>query len=149
MEWMCSCLVKAAIEKEVGKEFDFPPMLGALRERELVFLFSTSCQTQRRLRTKGEREKELEPIFSEVLAEVFVFFLRLYCAIGISPIRNSGCSPRGKPAATESRYQTYGACWLFSVFIIHRTLTWTTGFLMCAQMLINACDCAEGVYGHT
>ena len=34
------------------------------------------------------------------------------------------------------------------VAIIHRTLTWTTGSLSCAQMLVNACDCTRGVYGH-
>ena len=26
---------------------------------------------------------------------------------------NSACFPRGKPAATESSYPTYGACWVF------------------------------------
>ena len=31
-------------------------------------------------------------------------------------MRNSGRSPRGKPTATESRYLTYGACWVFECF---------------------------------
>ena len=30
-----------------------------------------------------------------------------------SPMGNSGRFPMGKPAATESRYPTNGACWLF------------------------------------
>ena len=30
------------------------------------------------------------------------FILQLYCANGISPIANSGCLPRGKPAATQT-----------------------------------------------
>ena len=34
-----------------------------------------------------------------------------------------------------------------SVSIVHRTLTWTTGSLTCAQMLMHAI--AHGVYGHT
>ena len=29
---------------------------------------------------------------------------------------NSGCLPRGKPAATGSCYPTYGACWVFYCF---------------------------------
>ena len=29
---------------------------------------------------------------------------------------NSGCFPRGKPAATESHYPTYSACWVFQCF---------------------------------
>ena len=33
-----------------------------------------------------------------------------------------------------------------SVSIIHRTLTWTTGSLTCAQMLMSAI--AQGVHGH-
>ena len=66
------------------------------------------------------------------------FFLQLYCPNGMSLMGNSGCSPRGKPAATESRYPTtvHGGC--FSVSIIHRTLTWTTGYLPCAQTLMHA-----------
>ena len=44
----------------------------------------------------------------------FYFYLwQLYCPNRISPIGNSGCLPRGKPATTESRYPTYGACWVF------------------------------------
>ena len=78
-------------------------------------------------------------LLSEVLLFFFFFkkkfFLQLYCPNGISPMENSGRFPRGKPAATESRYPTYCACW---VSIIQRTLTWTTGSLTCAQMLMHA-----------
>ena len=35
----------------------------------------------------------------------------------------------------------------FRASIIHRTQTWTTGSLTCAQMLMHAI--AHGVYGHT
>ena len=34
------------------------------------------------------------------------FFLQLHCPSGISPMGNSGCFPRGKPASTESRQPT-------------------------------------------
>ena len=34
-------------------------------------------------------------------------------------------------------FVAYGACWV-CVAIIHRTLTWTTGSLSCAQMLMHA-----------
>ena len=50
------------------------------------------------------------------LSLTFFFFfclLQLYYPNGITPVGNSGCLPRGKPAATESRYPTYGACWVF------------------------------------
>ena len=67
---------------------------------------------------------------------LFFNFLQLYCPNGISPMGNSGCFPRGKPAAKESRYPTHSACWVFS--IIRRTLTWTTGPSTCAQMLMHA-----------
>ena len=72
-----------------------------------------------------------------VVVRIFYFlldFLQLYCPNGISPMGNSGCFLRGKPAATELRYQTYVHAGCFSVSIIHQTLTWTTGSLMCTQM---------------
>ena len=54
---------------------------------------------------------QLDFLFSSLL---FIYlFIQLYYSFGISPMRNSGCSPRGKPAATESRYPTCGACWVF------------------------------------
>ena len=49
-------------------------------------------------------------------SQFFFFFLQLYCSIGISPTRNSGCFPRGEPAAAQSRYPTCGKCWLFECF---------------------------------
>ena len=51
----------------------------------------------------------------------YTFFRQLHCPIGISPVGNSGCFPQGKPTATESRYPTYGACWMFQCF--HSLLT--------------------------
>ena len=44
---------------------------------------------------------------------VYYFILQLYCPIWISPMRNSGCFPQGKPAVTEPRYPTLGVCWVF------------------------------------
>ena len=41
---------------------------------------------------------------------LLLLLLQLYYPIGISPIENLGCFPRGKPAVTELRYPTYGAC---------------------------------------
>ena len=41
------------------------------------------------------------------------YFLQLHCPDGIFPTGHSVCFPRGKPAATESRYPTYCACWVF------------------------------------
>ena len=67
---------------------------------------------------------------------------------GISPMGNSGCFPRGKPAATESRYPTF--CCMLGVLVFPYStelLTWTTGFLTCAQMLMHAVA-HEGVRTH-
>ena len=59
--------------------------------------------------------------------------------MGIVPVGNSGRFPQEKLAATESRYPTLinykvhaGS---FRVFIIHRTLTWATGYLTCVRDL--------------
>ena len=69
----------------------------------------------------------------------FVFFVPMV----IYPMGNSGRFPQGKPAATESRYPTLinhkvhaGS---FCVFIIHRTLTWTTGSSTCIRDYSYAC----------
>ena len=61
--------------------------------------------------------------------------LQLYCPIWISAMGNSGFFSRGKPAASESRYPSYGTvhAGCFSVSIIHRSLTWTAGSLMSAR----------------
>ena len=56
---------------------------------------------------------------------------------------NFDCLSRGKPTATESRYPTYGACWVFECFrnppnsdMDNRIFNVRTG--------VNACDCARG-----
>ena len=64
--------------------------------------------------------------------------LRLYCPVGISLMGNWGCFP-GESQLRQSRATqptVHAGC--FSVSIIHRTLTWTTGSLTCAQMLMHA-----------
>ena len=47
------------------------------------------------------------------LCFLFVCFFSPYCPIWISSMENSGRFPRRKPAVTESRYPTYGVCWVF------------------------------------
>ena len=74
-------------------------------------------------------------------------FLQLYCPSGISPMGNLGCFPQGKPAATESRYPTYCACWVFWCF--HNPPNCDMDyriFNMCTD--VNVCDGTKGVYGH-
>ena len=69
------------------------------------------------------------------------FFLHLVVAMGILHMGTSGRFPQGKPAASESRYPTlinykvYAGS--FRVFVIHRTLTWTTGSVMCVIILMR------------
>ena len=67
----------------------------------------------------------------------------MYCPIGISALGNSGCFPQEKPAATESRYSTYGVRWVFLCFhnppnsdVDCRILNMRTEF--------NACNCTRG-----
>ena len=62
-------------------------------------------------------------LLSLLLLFVCLFCCFYNCIVGISPLGNSGCFPRGKSAATESRYPSYGACRGCSSF----SLTWTTG----------------------
>ena len=58
------------------------------------------------------------PNKSEFLKTIFLTFLfkSLLTTVlpnGISPMGNSGCSSQVKPVATESRYPTYSAYWVF------------------------------------
>ena len=77
-----------------------------------------------------------------IIIIIFYFYvLHLYCPNDISPMGNSGCFPWGKPAATTVH------AGYFSVSIIHQTLTWTTGSLMCAQILMHA-NAHRGVWTH-
>ena len=63
--------------------------------------------------------------------------------MGISPMGNSGCLPRGKPDATESRYPTYGACWVFQCFRNPPNSDMDYGVFN-VRTDVNACDCAGG-----
>ena len=69
----------------------------------------------------------------------YLFILQLCCPNGISLMENSGCLHRGKPAATESRYPTYGTCWVFLCF--HNPPNSDEDYrvlnLTCAQMLMH------------
>ena len=52
---------------------------------------------------------------------------------------NLGCLPPGESKLQQSRAtQPTVHAWCFSVSIIQRTLTRTTGSLTCAQMLMHA-----------
>ena len=75
------------------------------------------------------------------LLSFFFFFFLLFTIVlsqWDSPLGNLGCFAGGKPAVTELHYPTHSAFWVFfSVSIIHWTLTWTTGSLTCAHMLMH------------
>ena len=56
---------------------------------------------------------------------------------------NSGCFLRGKSAAIESRYPTYGACWVFHCF--HNSPNSDTNYgIFDVRTEVNECDCARG-----
>ena len=85
------------------------------------------------------------------LSDLFIIFcIHFVVPMGIVPMGSACHFPLGKPAATESRYPTlsnykvHAEC--LSVFIIHRTLTWTTGSLTCARDRSGAC---VYTFGHT
>ena len=69
--------------------------------------------------------------------------LQLYCPNGISPMGNSGCLPQGKPAATESCYPTYFACWVFKCFHYPPNSDMDHGIFN-VRKDVNACDCTRG-----
>ena len=74
----------------------------------------------------------------------FSFFVHIcICPNGISPVRNSGCLPRGNQLRQSGATQPTVHAGCFRVSIIHRTLIWTTASLTWAQML-SACDCTQG-----
>ena len=56
---------------------------------------------------------------------------------------NSGRFPRGKPAATGSRYQTDGACWVFQCFCNPPNSDMDRGIFN-VHTDVNACDCTRG-----
>ena len=69
--------------------------------------------------------------------------------MGIFPMANSGHFPKGKLTATESRYpilinnKVHAGSFLVSV--IHQTLTWTTGSLMCVRDHSYVCVYTQGL----
>ena len=56
------------------------------------------------------------PAFFLQRSDFLPYILQLYCPSKISTMGSSGCFSRGKPTATESRYPTKGACWVFKCF---------------------------------
>ena len=56
---------------------------------------------------------------------------------------NSGYFPCGKPAATESRYPAYGACWVFLCFYSPPNSDMDYGIFN-VRTDVNACDCTRG-----
>ena len=74
----------------------------------------------------------------------YFYFLQLYCPNGISSFRKFGLVVPLPPPPGESQLRQSRATQLavqagcFSVSTIHRTLTWATGSLTCAQMLMHA-----------
>ena len=76
-----------------------------------------------------------------LLSFFFFFFLTLYnCIVPMGFIQwEIRVAFPGESQLRQSRAtQTMVHAGCFSVFIIHRTLTWTTGSLTCAQILMHA-----------
>ena len=76
-------------------------------------IFDNVLKPQKRWRTlANECNYHTKLLYCFLLFTLFFLLLQLYCPSRISPMGNSGRFPRGKPAATESRYPTYCACWV-------------------------------------
>ena len=56
---------------------------------------------------------------------------------------NSGYIPKENPAATESRYPTYGACWAFKRLYNPPNSAMDYGIFN-VRTDVNACDCKRG-----
>ena len=69
------------------------------------------------------------------------FFLQLYCPMGFSNGKFGFTFPAESQLRQSRATQTTVHAGCFSVSIIHRTLTWTTGSLTCD---VNACDRTQG-----
>ena len=68
---------------------------------------------QQRMMTLKNVTPTIFPMAADKIHSFYLNFLQLYCPSGISHTGNSGCLPQEKTAATESRYPTYSACWVF------------------------------------
>ena len=74
----------------------------------------------------------------------FLFLFYNYIVpLGFLPWEFSGCFLRGKPAATESRYPTYDACWLFQC--VHNPPKFDTDYrILNVRTYAYACNCTRG-----
>ena len=84
--------------------------------------------------------------FVQVFTYSYIYFYNCVVPLGFLQrqirVAFPGESQLRQSRATQLR--VHAGC--FSVSIIHRTLTWTTGTLRCAQMLMHAV--AHSLYGH-
>ena len=86
---------------------------------------------------------------SQALFLLFYFMLFYNCIVplGLFPREIQVAVPvESQLPRSRAAHATVHA-WRSSVFVTHRTLTWFTRSLTCAQMLMHAI--AHGVYGHT
>ena len=82
------------------------------------------------------------PFFSFFSFFFFFFFLTSVLSCWDFFMENSRCFPRGKPAATQSRYPTYGACQMFQLF--HHQPNSDMDGIFNVHTDVNACDCTWG-----
>ena len=67
--------------------------------------------------------------------------------MGLLPWKIRVSFPRGKPAATESRYPTYNTCWVFQCFHNPPNSDMGDGIFN-VRTAVNASHCTQGVCGH-
>ena len=96
------------------------------------------CDRSRSWISSKENKSVIANFSSSGQADRHEHHTKRYCPSGISPMENSDCLPRGKPAATESRYPTFGACWVFVCFHNPPNSDRDYRIFKCAQMLVHA-----------
>ena len=108
------------------------------RQRKLKFIrqlkLHTSCRQHKSDEITTNYTKNL------LINILTFFFLQLYRSMGISPVI---AFRRRKPAATESRYPTYGACWIFYYFHNPPNSDMDYGIFN-VRAYVNACNCTRG-----
>ena len=115
--------------KTEQKEWPFTLLIRLNKSKELRHLADS---TGRKHRLRG-------------VCVYFTFYfdcLHLYCPNWVSPMGNSACFPRWKPAAIQSRYPTYGACRVFGCFHNPQNSGMDYG-IFSVLTNVNACNCTR------
>ena len=111
--------------------------------------FSEHFETNLSFKTRGSAKDTKSQLIDRgrVLPSILFYFTTLLSHWDFSKGKFGLLSP-GKPAATESRYPTYVAYWVFKCFCDQPNSDTDYGIFN-VHTDINACDSTRGWFGHT